>query len=229
MSVSENWSRLRARVEAAAERAGRRPDEVTVVAVSKTFSANAVREAHAAGLRVFGENYVQEALGKMAELPRDLDWHFIGHLQSNKARHIIGKFSLVHSVDSIHLARELDRRAEERGLTQAILLQVNIADEETKSGFEPEQVLDGAAAIAELHHLQPRGLMTIGPLTERPEEVRWVFAELRRLRDQVSARFPSLPWTELSMGMTGDFEVAIEEGATLIRVGRAIFGDRPSR
>jgi len=228
MSVFENWSRLQARAAAAAERSGRRPGEITILPVSKTFSAHVVREAYDAGLRMFGENYIQEALAKMAELPADIEWHLVGHLQSNKARHAAGRFSLIHSLDSIHLAQELDKQAAKHGVRQRVLLQVNIADEETKSGLEPPAVLDAAAEISELEHLEMRGLMTIGPLEAKPEDVRWVFRELRSLRDKVQAQLPGLQLGELSMGMTGDFEVAIEEGATLIRVGRAIFGERHS-
>ena len=226
MSVSENWSRLRARADAAAQRAGRQPEEVAIVAVAKTFPAHMVRDAYDQGLRVFGENYMQEALSKMAELPDNIEWHMVGHLQSNKAKQAIGRFALIHSLDSIHLAEELDKQAGKRGVRQRVLLQVNIADEDTKFGFEPAQVADAAGEIAELEHLEPRGLMTIGPLESAPEDTRWVFRELRGLRDKVQAQLPGLDLRELSMGMTGDFEVAIEEGATLIRVGRAIFGER---
>ncbi|HEX6510895.1 MAG TPA: YggS family pyridoxal phosphate-dependent enzyme [Chloroflexota bacterium] len=226
MSVSENWSRLRSRVDAAAERAGRRPEEVTIVAVSKTFPIDAVRDAYDAGLRLFGENYIQEAFAKIEALPPDVEWHMVGHLQSNKARQAAGRFSLIHSLDSLHLAEALDKQAAKRGVRQRVLLQVNIADEDSKFGFEPAQAPDAAAEVAELEHLEMRGLMTIGPLAGNPEDIRWVFRELRSLRDKVQAQLPGLDLRELSMGMTGDFEAAIEEGATLIRVGRAIFGER---
>jgi PLP dependent protein len=226
MSVFENWSRLRDRAAAAAERAGRRPQEVAILPVSKTFPASIVREGYDAGLRTFGENYVQEALAKMAELPSDIEWHMVGHLQSNKARQVIGKFTLIHSLDSVHLAGALEKQAAKAGLQQPVLLQVNIADEETKFGFDPDALIDAAGEISELDHLQPRGLMTIGPLDAKPEDVRWVFRELRELRDKVQAQLPELSLSELSMGMTGDFETAIEEGATIIRIGRAIFGER---
>jgi PLP dependent protein len=226
MSVSENWSRLRARADAAAQRAGRRPEEVTIVAVSKTFPAEVVDEAYDQGLRVFGENYIQEALAKIEHLPADAEWHLVGHLQSNKARQAAGRFSLIHSLDSVHLAAELDRHAARFNVKQPVLLQVNIADEDTKFGFQPAQVANAAGEIAELDHLEVRGLMTIGPLVHNPEDIRWVFRELSGLRGKVQAQFPGLSLAELSMGMTGDFETAIEEGATLIRVGRAIFGER---
>lgn len=226
MNISDNWSQVRARVAAAALRAGRRPEDVRVIAVSKTFPASSVRAAYDAGIRTFGENRVQEALEKISELPADIEWHLIGHLQTNKARAAVGRFALIHSVDSLHLAQELDRQAQRAGLTQRILLQVNVADEETKSGFDPSATATAASDIAQLKYLNIEGLMTIGPLAEAPEDVRWVFRELRALRDELRGRFPSLQLPELSMGMTGDFEVAVEEGATLIRVGRAIFGER---
>jgi len=228
MSVSENWSRLRARADAAARRAGRRAEDVTILAVSKTFAAPVVREAYDEGLRAFGENYIQEALAKMDDLPADIEWHMVGHLQSNKARHAAGRFALIHSLDSVHLAEELDKQAAKQGARQKVLLQVNIADEDSKFGFEPAQVADATAEVAELEHLELHGLMTIGPLVNDPEDIRWVFRELRGLRDKVQAQFAGLNLRELSMGMTGDFETAIEEGATLIRVGRAIFGERHS-
>src|SRR5579862_6593118 len=183
MSVSENWSQLRDRARAAAQRAGRNPEEVSILPVSKTFPASVVREAYDAGLRTFGENYVQEALGKMAELPDDIEWHMIGHLQSNKARQVAGKFALIHSLDSLHLAQELEKQAAKHDVRQPVLLQVNIADEETKSGLMPAAVVDAAGEISELEHLEMRGLMTIGPLEDKPETVRWVFRELRELRD----------------------------------------------
>ncbi len=228
MSVSDNWSRLKARADAAAERAGRRPDDVTILPVSKTFSAEVVREAYEAGLHMFGENYVQEALAKMDQLPADIEWHMIGHLQSNKARQVAGRFALIHSLDSIHLAQELDKQSAKHGVRQGVLLQVNIADEDTKFGFEPAQVVEAAGEVAELEHLEVRGLMTIGPLAQNPEDVRWVFKELSGLRGKVQSQYPDMHMSELSMGMTGDFEVAIEEGATMVRVGRAIFGERHS-
>jgi len=183
------------------------------------------REAYDAGLRAFGENRVQEALAKMPDMPGDIEWHLIGHLQSNKARQAAGQFALIHSIDSVHLACELDKHAAKMDRHQPVLLQVNIADEESKSGFAPAEAIDAAGEIGQLNCLQVRGFMTMGPLAANPEAVRWVFRRLRELRDRAQARWPQLHLRELSMGMTGDFEVAIEEGATLIRVGRAIFGE----
>jgi pyridoxal phosphate enzyme (YggS family) len=228
-SIARNWAEVQRRAAAAAERAGRAPGEVTVVAASKTFPAEVLREAYGAGVREFGENYVQEALEKLPELPADVCWHLIGHLQSNKARQVAGRFGLIHSVDSVHLARELDKQAAKAGSRQDVLVQVNIADEETKSGLAPDEVLDAVGEVAQLAHLRVRGLMTIGPMVTNAEDARPVFAQLRELRDRAQSRLPDLPLRELSMGMTGDFETAIEEGATLVRVGRAIFGERPAR
>ncbi|MBV8085166.1 MAG: YggS family pyridoxal phosphate-dependent enzyme [Chloroflexi bacterium] len=228
-SIAENWAAVQRRAAAAAEGAGRRATEVTVLAASKTFGPEVLREAYDAGVRQFGENYVQEALDKLPELPGDVCWHLIGHLQSNKARQVVGRFGLIHSVDSVHLAQEIDRQAAKRDIVQDVLLQVNIADEETKSGLAPEEACDALAEIAQLKHLYVRGLMTIGPMVTNPDDVRWVFAQLKELRDSAQSRLPDVPLRELSMGMTGDFETAIEEGATLVRVGRAIFGERTAR
>ncbi len=206
------------RVEAACLRAGRSPQDVTVVAVAKGFPAEAVREAHAAGLRHFGENRVQEAAAKrplLADL--DVTWHMVGHLQTNKVKKALELFQVVHSVDSLRLAQELSRRAS-RPLT--VLLEVNVAGEASKFGLSPEEVPSVAEAVARLPHLELVGLMTVAPLARDPEEVRPVF---RRLRELACA----LGLPHLSMGMSDDFEVAIEEGATMVRLGRAIFGPRP--
>ncbi len=206
------------RVEAACRRCGRSPEEVTVVAVAKGFPPEAVREAHAAGLRHFGENRVQEAAAKrpfLADL--DVTWHMVGHLQTNKVRKALELFQVFHSVDSEHLARELDRRAP-GPLT--VLLEVNVAGEPTKFGFSPQEVPAAFERIARLPNLRVVGLMTVAPAVPDPEEVRPVFRRLREL-----ARALGLP--HLSMGMSDDFEVAIEEGATMVRLGRVLFGPRP--
>ncbi len=214
-----------ARIEQACRRAGREPEAVRLVAVSKSFPAERVREILAQGHRMFGENRVQEATAKMAEVGPGAVWHLVGALQRNKARHAVGAFDLIHGVDDLKLAQELDRRAAAAGLRQPILVQLNLSGEATKSGAsEPElgALLD---AIAALEHVDPRGLMTIPPPVERAEQSRRWFARLRELRDEAS-RSTGMALSELSMGMTDDFEVAIEEGATLVRVGRAIFGER---
>jgi pyridoxal phosphate enzyme (YggS family) len=221
VSIAENLSRIRERVADACRRAGRSPDEITIVAVTKTFPPEAVAEAYRAGLTDIGENRVQEAASKiplveaMGVRPR---WHLVGHLQTNKAKTALGLFAIIHSVDSLRLAEAISRRAV---ATVPVLLEVNVAGESTKFGFAPQEVAEAAASIAALPNLDVRGLMTVAPFTADPEEVRPVFRRLRELRDEIG-----LP--ELSMGMTDDFEVAIEEGATILRIGRAIFGARPS-
>lgn len=219
MPIAERLAQVRERMTAACDRAGRALNEVTLVGVSKGLPAEAVAEAHAAGLRDLGENRVQEAAGKIGVLaargvrPR---WHLIGHLQTNKAKTAIELFGIIHSVDSVRLAQALSRRAHE---SVPILLEVNVAQEAGKFGFAQEEVTSALSTIEALPNLDVRGLMIVAPLTDDPERVRPVFRRLRELRDAHGLQ-------ELSMGMTGDFEVAIEEGATLIRVGRAIFGPR---
>lgn len=213
------------RMGEACARSGREPGEVRLVAVSKTFSADRIREALAAGQLLLGENRVQEALQKIPLLGPGATWHLIGHLQRNKVRHATGVFELIHSVDSLRLAQEIDRRAAEVGGNQQILVQVNLSHETTKFGVaegELPALLDG---IVEMPSLRLRGLMTIPPPAESPEDSRRWFAGMRELQSGWSARL-GIPLTELSMGMTDDFEVAVEEGATLVRVGRAIFGER---
>jgi pyridoxal phosphate enzyme (YggS family) len=216
---------VRDRIAAACSRAGRDPSTVRLVAVSKTIPAGTVREAAAAGQTIFGENRVQEALAKMSEVGAPVHWHLVGHLQRNKARHAVGAFELVHSVDDAELARELDRRAAAAGIVQAVLVQANLAEEATKSGVGDAGVIPLLEVVASLPNLDLRGLMTVPPLVADPGASRPWFARLRALRDSGSSRI-GRPLAELSMGMTDDFEVAIEEGATLVRVGRAIFGER---
>jgi pyridoxal phosphate enzyme (YggS family) len=198
---------------------------VRLVAVSKTFPAERVREAMEAGQSLFGENRVQEALAKIPEVGEGARWHLIGHLQRNKARHVVGLFELIHGVDDDRLAVELDRRCAAAGATQDVLVQVNLSGEATKSGVDEAGLFPLLDAVAPLDHVQVRGLMTIPPPVDRPEDSRRWFARLRELLD-ASSRHLGTPLPELSMGMTNDFETAVEEGATLVRVGRAIFGDR---
>ncbi len=220
MSIAERLAAVRARIDAACRRAGRSPSDVTLVGVTKSFPAEAVAEAVAAGLEDCGENRVQEAAAKIATLaalgirPR---WHLIGHLQTNKVQTALGLFAILHSVDSLRLARELSSRATH---PVPILLEVNVSQEASKFGFSVGDLPDAVSAISALPHLDVRGLMTVAPLSHDPEAARPFFRQLRELRDAVGLR-------ELSMGMTDDFEVAIEEGATMVRVGRAIFGERP--
>lgn len=225
--LAANIGHVHTAIEEAARRAGRTPDEITLVAVSKTVSIDLVQMAYNLGVTDFGENRVQDALPKIAAFhPQGVRWHMIGHLQSNKANKIIDQFYCVHSVDSLHLAQVLNRYASEKGVHLPILLQVNIAGEASKEGMSPEETPELARQILTLPNIQVEGLMTIAPLVRDPEEVRPVFRGLRFLRDQLQATLPGCSWQHLSMGMTDDYSVAIEEGATIVRIGRAIFGER---
>ena len=217
---------VRQRLASAAEAAGRDPAEVELVAVSKTHPAEAVREAVEAGHLLFGENRGQELLAKAPLLPAKVRWHLIGHLQKNKIRKVLPVAELIHGVDSLELARDIDRIAGELGLFPRVLLEVNVSGEETKFGFSPDRVRADIDALLALPRVQVEGLMTIAPLAENPEDVRPVFRNLRLLRDELAGR-TGTPLPVLSMGMSGDFEVAIAEGATLVRIGTAIFGERP--
>jgi pyridoxal phosphate enzyme (YggS family) len=230
--LAENVTRIKARITGAAERAGRDPATVTLIAVSKTHPAETVAAAAALGLRDFGENRIEEAAPKVAALS-DLRWHMIGHVQSRKAREVAQTgFVLVHSVESLKLAERLSRFASETGRVQPILLECNVSGEANKSGFEahdPElwpALLETFGAIAALPGVTVRGLMTMAPLGTDHETARPIFRRLWELRAAAHAALPQVEWAELSMGMTDDFEGAIAEGATLVRVGRAIFGER---
>jgi pyridoxal phosphate enzyme (YggS family) len=231
MSIAENVARVRSSIDAAAHRAGRTPAEVTLMAVSKTFPANCIGEAYAAGIRLFGENRVQEFAGKAESLRdlRDAEFHLIGHLQSNKASKAAEIFGAVDSADSVRLARRLDEAAARLGKKLAVLIEINVGGEEQKSGLTPtspelEELLSAAPS---LESLEVRGLMTIPPYTEDPEGARPYFRALRELRDRLASRnLPGIGLDVLSMGMSHDFEVAVAEGSTCVRVGTAIFGAR---
>lgn len=220
--IRANLERVRERVARAAERAGRRAEDVLLVGVSKTVDVARIRAAVAAGLGALGENRVQEARDKITELGRSVQWHLVGHLQTNKVRDALELFDVIHSVDRIDLARELDRRARSRGKTIDALVQVNVSGEPTKSGWPPEAVETAVGAIASLAGVRLRGLMTIPPMVDRPEDARAWCRMLRKLAERHGL-------ADLSMGMSADFEIAIEEGATMVRVGTAIFGPRPPR
>ncbi|MCR5370381.1 MAG: YggS family pyridoxal phosphate-dependent enzyme [Clostridium sp.] len=225
--VSENLNEVQNRMNSAAERAGRNPEDVLLIAVSKTKPVELMMEAYNAGIRDFGENKVQEILRKAPEMPDDVRWHMIGHLQKNKVRQVIGKAVMIHSVDSVELAEKIEKEAEKQDLQVDILLEVNVAGEETKFGFAPEEVEDAARAISAFPRVHIRGLMTSAPDTERPEDNRKFFRKLSDLSvDMKSKNFDNIYMSALSMGMTNDFEVAVEEGATMIRVGTAVFGAR---
>jgi len=227
MSIAANLQQINERIAAACARAGRDPKSVRLVAVSKTKPAAAIEAAAAAGQTLFGESYVQEFAAKLEEVRSPVEWHFIGALQSNKVKYLRGRVALIHSVDRFSLAREIDRQWARLDRHADILLQVNLGGEESKSGTAESRLPELARRVAELPHLRVRGLMTLPPWAEDPEEVRPHFRRLaelaRRLED---LDLPNLEMAELSMGMSHDFEVAVEEGATLVRVGTAIFGER---
>jgi PLP dependent protein len=234
MSIAENIVRVRERIAAAARRAGRNPDEITLMGVSKTFAVDRIREAYASGLRVFGENRVQEFAAKADAVRdlRDVAWHLIGHLQTNKASKAAELFDAVDSVDSVRMAEKLNTSAEGAGKTLSVLIEINVGGEKAKSGVAPisdelEQILQGAPRWG---NLEIGGLMTVPPYTEDPEGSRAYFRLLRQVRDSIAARgLPKIGIGVLSMGMSHEFEVAIEEGATCVRVGTAIFGERTKR
>jgi pyridoxal phosphate enzyme (YggS family) len=233
-SMAERLERVRERMARAAERSGRSPDEVILVAVTKTHPVSVVRQAYDLGVRHFGENRPEEALPKIEALASELaeaglstpHWHMIGHIQHRKVKLVVGHYDLIHSVDTVKLARRLDSRFGEARMRQPVLLEVNVGGEESKFGFAPESLPAAVEAILPMENLELQGLMTVAPIVDDPEEVRPVFRRLRELLDDLRRRFPEAPWQHLSMGMTDDFEVAIEEGSTIVRIGRAIFGPR---
>jgi len=228
VELKQRLEHIKERIRQAAESCSREPDSIRLVAVSKTVPSAKVKEAIEAGATILGENYVQEAREKFNELVHyPVSWHFIGHLQSNKAKYAVRLFDLIHSVDSLKLARALDKEARKLDKIQRILVQVNISDEDTKSGISEAEAPGLISEISRLENLEIKGLMTMPPYFYQPEKVRPYFAALRRLRDRLKEQSPiNVSLDELSMGMTGDFEVAIEEGATLVRIGTAIFGER---
>jgi PLP dependent protein len=227
-SVAENLERVREQIAGAAAKGGRAVDEIELVAITKTHPADKVREAIEAGQTLFGESRVQEARAKIPELPSVLRWHFVGHLQKNKIRHALPLFELFHSVDSLALAQDMNRIANEEGLRPRVLLEVNVAGEGSKFGFKPQTVRAEMESLLALARLSIEGLMCIPPLAEEAEASRAFFVQLRELRDALEKEF-DLKLPQLSMGMTNDFMVAVEEGATLVRVGTAIFGERTKK
>jgi pyridoxal phosphate enzyme (YggS family) len=227
-TVADNLSAVKERIAKAAARVGRDPEGVTLVAATKTMSVERIREAIDAGQRVFGENRVQEAQAKVEALGRQVQWHLIGHLQRNKVKLVCDLFDLVESVDSLPLAQDLNARAARHSLVMPVLIQVNIGDETTKSGVPAAETLALVQQVAVLPHVAIRGLMCVPPAVEVAEHARPYFVELRTLAERIAGeRIPTVSMSELSMGMSHDFEVAIEEGATMVRVGSAIFGARP--
>jgi PLP dependent protein len=226
--IGKRLEQVKQRIARAADRCGRDPAEIKLVAVSKTVSTEAVKAAIEAGVTDLGENYIQEAVEKIEALrEQDVSWHFIGHLQTNKAKFAVKLFDWIHSVDSYKLAAELDKRARGLGKIQPILIQVNISGEETKSGIDPSQTIGLIRQLAALTNLRVDGLMTMPPFFNAPEAVRPYFKALKDLQQKVARQaIAGVAMAELSMGMSGDFETAIEQGATLVRVGTAVFGER---
>lgn len=226
--IVKNLENVRQQIAHAAGKAGRSADDIQLVAVTKTHPAEKVREAIEAGQTLFGESRIQEARAKIPELPSNMRWHFVGHLQKNKIRHALPLFELFHGVDSLALAQEMDRIGEEEGLHPRVLLEVNVAGEGSKFGFSPENLRAEMELLLGLPRLSILGLMAIPPLAEQAEASRKYFAELRELRDRLQTEF-HVDLAQLSMGMTHDFPIAVGEGATLVRVGTAIFGERTRR
>jgi pyridoxal phosphate enzyme (YggS family) len=223
--IAENLAILRQKIEETCRKSGRNPDEVKLIAVSKYFGVDAIIEAKNCGLTDFGENRPQELMLKFEKLGNEVTWHMIGTLQKNKVKYAVNAAELIHSVDSLELVEEINKRAEKIGKVQKILLEVKTSEEETKSGLETEnEILSLVKRCSELKNIELKGLMTMAPLTEDANIIRKSFRDLRNLKDQINNKGYNL--TELSMGMTSDFEIAIEEGATMIRIGSAIFGER---
>jgi pyridoxal phosphate enzyme (YggS family) len=227
-SIAENLERVREQIASAAAKSGRSADDVELVAITKTHPAEKVREAIEAGQTLFGESRVQEARAKIPELPSNVCWHFVGHMQKNKIRHALPLFEMFHGIDSLEVARDINRIAEEEGAHPTVLLQVNIAGEGSKFGFSPGKLHDEMEGLLNLPRLTVGGLMCIPPLAGEPEASRKHFIQLRELREKLENQ-RGVKLTHLSMGMTNDYAVAIEEGATLVRVGTAIFGERSKK
>ena len=231
LDITATLDSIRARIAAACRRAGRNPDEVTLVVVSKTQPMAAIQAALAHGQHDFGENRVEEVLSKVAAahdlgISDVIRWHFIGNIQSRKSAQAIGPFALLHAVDRLKIAERLSRDALQAGCVLSVLLEVNISGEESKHGFGPDELRQAAPQLAQLAGLRIQGLMTMAPLVDDPQQTRPIFRSLRLLRAELAATTPQVDWRHLSMGMTNDFEVAIEEGATIVRIGTAIFAAR---
>lgn len=227
VKLEENLKNVEENIMAACKRTGRDRSEITLIAVSKTKPVDMLQEAYDQGIREFGENKVQELCDKIEVLPGDIHWHMIGHLQTNKVKYIVGKTALIHSVDSLHLAQEIEKQAAKQEVIVPILVEVNIAEEKSKFGIHKEEAFELVKSIALLPHLQIQGLMTIAPFVEDPEDNRLYFRQIHQLSVDIKEQnIDNVRMDVLSMGMTGDYTVAIEEGATMVRVGTGIFGER---
>lgn len=226
-TIAQNIDDIRSRIKAACLRSGRDPDSVQLIAVTKTIDAEQINIAVEAGLNILGENRVQEVLHKYEAINGDVSWHLIGHLQTNKVRQIIDRVTLIHSLDSLHLANELQKRASLRNKPVQVLVEVNVGQEATKFGLSPDEVSEFLESLKDMDHIHVRGLMTVAPFLEDPEDDRMVFRRLKDLfEDLKKLNLPNVQMEHLSMGMTHDFEIAVEEGATMVRVGTGIFGTR---
>jgi len=225
--IKDNLEVVEKNIRIACDRAGRDRKDVTLIAVSKTKPIEDIREAIEEGIAVFGENKVQELLDKTSTIKENMSWHMIGHLQVNKVKYLPGRVCMIHSVDNVRLAEEIDKRFSMYGQTIDVLVEVNMAEEDSKFGIAPDQTIDFVKGISTLSHLNIRGLMTIAPYTENPESNRVYFKGLKGLMDKINGEhIDGIKMDTLSMGMTGDYQIAIEEGATFIRVGTGIFGER---
>ncbi|MCK9275373.1 MAG: YggS family pyridoxal phosphate-dependent enzyme [Syntrophales bacterium] len=225
--IEKNILHIRERINDAAYRSDRNPDDIKLMAVTKTVECGRIIEAVESGIDIIGENYIQEARRKIEKLGKEVKWHMIGHLQSNKAKYAVRLFDMVHSVDRIELAQEIDRRAKSAGTVMKILIEVNLSGEVAKSGIVKENLFQFVQTIASFKNLSLLGLMTMPPWSDDPENSRPFFSELRRLRDAVACRcIEGVSMNELSMGMSDDYQIAVEEGSTIVRIGRAIFGER---
>lgn len=225
--IKTQLMQVRKQIEEAVEAAGRKKEEVTLIAVSKTYPVSAIEEAIAEGCVDFGENHVQELVAKIEAIDQPVRWHLIGHLQTNKVKYIIGKTALIHSVDSVKLAEEIEKQSAKKDIVTHILLEVNVAEEASKYGFKVEEVMGVVEKISKMSHIQVDGLMTVAPYVENPESNRAIFRKLFELSvDIQKQKFDNISTSILSMGMSNDYKIAIEEGATMVRVGTAIFGNR---
>lgn len=225
--ITENLEQVRKNIDEACRMAGRDPKEVTLIAVSKTKPVSMLKEAYDAGAICFGENKVQEIMDKHPQLPEDIQWHMIGHLQRNKVKHIVDKVSMIHSVDSLRLAQTIEQEAAKHNVCVPVLLEVNVAQEESKFGLKMDEVLPLIETIADFPHIKVQGLMTIAPYVENAEDNRDFFRQLKKLSVDIEAKnINNVSMSVLSMGMTGDYQVAVQEGATMVRVGTGIFGER---
>ena len=225
--VAENLAQVQKNINESCTKINRDPNEVTLIAVSKTKPVEMLKEAYDAGARVFGENKVQEIVDKYDQMPSDVKWHMIGHLQRNKVKYIVDKVAMIHSVDSLRLAETIEKEAAKKAVIVPILIEVNVAQEESKFGLKPEEVLPLIEQIADFSHIQIKGLMTIAPYVDNAEENREIFRELKKLSVDIAAKnINNVTMSVLSMGMTGDYMVAVQEGSTMVRVGTGIFGAR---